>query len=376
MMKRIIKREDAMELLVRNLSVLYPGYSNKRDGVMQFRFMDKFSELDCYIVFSGDSLTLEYGIGTSIDLELRCLFKDWIHLAGGQLSLTWGVITGKLKFKGDMTFFDVLPTRKVSANVSYFGEIISEFESNPSKHWDIPRKVMVIDSSPHDNVGYIDVIIRAFVEGINSVEGVQVEIARLSEVKINKCTGCWKCWMTKDSDCIFSEEDNFEAFYKKVNEMDLVVYAFPLYTDGMPVILKNYYERSTRKSYPAKEQLYHYRGTMANKQSMFVLGCCGFPNGKLFKDVKVDFRETAHNNHTPIVGELYRSGMVYLFSNPLIYNVQKDILDGLKKCGREVVMTGKLSRKNKIKVERKLRSGGKLTSLMSYFWHRNRDYRN
>lgn len=39
-------------------------------------------------------------------------------------------------------------------------------------------------------------------------------------------------------------------------------------------------------------------------------------------------------------------------------------------------MTGKLSRKNKIKVERKSRSGGKLTSLMSYFWHRNRDYRN
>jgi hypothetical protein len=102
---------------------------------------------------------------------------------------------------------------------------------------------------------------------------------------------------------------------------------------------------------------------------MVVLSICGFLEKTHFKALESHFKAIAHNSHTPLIEMIYRSGAMFLFNNPLFYQSLIDILENMKKAGTELVLTGKINRKTKSKIEQKITNQKEFAKMTNYFWH-------
>jgi multimeric flavodoxin WrbA len=169
-----------------------------------------------------------------------------------------------------------------------------------------------------------------------------------------------------------TEKDDFYELFEKVNHADMIVYALPLYVDGMPSILKNYFDRSVRRVYPYicsdAKKMRHPRRIDRKNQTMTLLSICGFQEKTQFKALEMHFRAIAHNFHIPLTETVYRPGAMFLFNNPFVYKQQTEILDNMKKAGTELASTGKISRKTKRKIEQKITHRKEFVKMTNYFW--------
>jgi multimeric flavodoxin WrbA len=202
--------------------------------------------------------------------------------------------------------------------------------------------------------------------------GANVEEIYLAKLNIRSCTGCWQCWM-RENGCMFDGKDDFRELFEKVNKADMIVYALPLYVDGMPSMLKNYFDRSVRRIYPyicsdTKKMRHPRRFDNRKNQTMVVLSVCGFHEKMQFKALDTHFKAIAHNFHVPIAETIYRSGAMFLFNNPFFYKLQTEILANMKKAGTELISAGRISRKTKGKFERKIADKKEFIKMTNYFW--------
>jgi hypothetical protein len=102
----------------------------------------------------------------------------------------------------------------------------------------------------------------------------------------------------------------------------------------MPVILKNYFDRSVRRVYPYicgdTKKMRHPRRIDKKNQTMAALFICGFQEKRQFKALT-------------------------------------EILENTKKAGLELSLTGKISRKTKRKIEQKITGRREFIKMTNYF---------
>ena len=79
----------------------------------------------------------------------------------------------------------------------------------------------------------------------------------------------------------------------------------------------------------------HPRRFMHENHSMVVFSICGFFEMVNFKPVQEYFKALAHNRHTPVVGEIYRTTAVGLYGNPFAFKMLSQIMSALEKAGEE-----------------------------------------
>jgi len=148
--------------------------------------------------------------------------------------------------------------------------------------------------------------------------------------------------------CIYHDKDDHHTLAEKLLGADLTIYAFPIYADGMPGILKNYFDRSVSRAYPymiqGMNRVRHPRRYINPRHSMVVFSICGFFEVINFKPVKAYFKALAHNRHTPLVGEIYRTTAVGLFGNPFTYKLLNKAMVSLEDAGEQIVTKGKIKR--------------------------------
>jgi multimeric flavodoxin WrbA/putative sterol carrier protein len=359
-----------MQSLVEILDAHYPAHKEKGTGIIQFYFSHKNQEWTGYI--KADENHLEFCIGTADNptATLRCDFFHWLDLSSGRLNPVWGVITRKLKFEGQTSFFKTLPEPDFNVNIKDKDDPYSDFEKKTIKNRKPPQSVIIINASPRSSNGYTEQFVSHFAEGIREA-GAMVEEIYLSKLRIKTCTGCWHCWI-KENGCVFDGKDDFYELFEKVNRADMIVYALPLYVDGMPSILKNYFDRSCRRVYPYicndTKMMRHPRRIDRKNQTMALLSICGFQEKTQFKALDTHFRAIAHNFHIPLTETIYRSGVMFLFNNPLFYKTQTEILENMKKAGTELASTGKINRKTKRKIEQKITGKKEIVKMTNYFW--------
>lgn len=370
-MKEIQSPYEIMETMVEKLQENYLTHDKRLEGVMQFNFKHLGEEINCYIESTEERLILKQGISDNPTVSVTAEFYNWLKLAGGKLNPIIGVLTRKLKFKGDISFFKILPKRITNKDLGIPEDPYSKFEENPSKYWVKPKKVIVLNSSPRGNRGYTDFYLKPFIKGIQ--KNATVEHIYLKDYKINPCKGCFACWMDKPGECIYHDKDDFHALAEKMYEANLIVYAFPIYADHIPGVLKNYFDRSVSRAYPymikGDKGVRHPRKFIQENQSMFIFSICGFFEKNNFKPVDEFFKALAHNRHCPIVGKFYRPTALALYSSPFNYKKLHDIISALEKAGEEIVEKGKMKLKTTRILNQKIKTTDDDLARVNQWWN-------
>ncbi|MBU8892307.1 MAG: NAD(P)H-dependent oxidoreductase [Bacteroidales bacterium] len=348
-MKEFLAPIPVMEKMVEKLQQLYSDHDKKAEGIIQFHLKHNKENIDCFIQADYENLKLNEGIAKSPTVTIKSTFYNWLDLAGGKLNPVFGVMSGKLKFKGDTSFFKVLPRKSLNGSVLVPEDPVTKFEKNPSKYWKKPRKVIVLNASPRGQNGYTDFYLEPFIEGMK--KKTVVEVVHFNKYQIKPCTGCFSCWMNTPGKCKYHENDDFHVLAEKMFEADLIVYAFPIYADGMPGVLKNYFDRSVSRAYPyminGMKRVRHPRRFINKNHSMVIFSICGFFEMINFEPVRAYFKALAHNRHIPIVGEIYRTTAVGLYGNPFTYKKLNNIFYALENAGEQIIDSGKIKRKTK-----------------------------
>ncbi|MDY6800531.1 MAG: NAD(P)H-dependent oxidoreductase [Bacteroidota bacterium] len=373
-MKEVLTPIAIMQNMVDKLQNFYPNHDQKANGIIQFYFTHENKNYNCYIQSNHNTLKLFEGIAEDPNVSVRSSFYHWLDLAFGRLNPFIGIITRKLRFKGDIKFFKIIPKKSLNKKLLVPDDPITKFEKNPSKYWEKPQKIVVLNASPRGKKGYTDFYLKPFIKGMQKKSVVVTYY--LNQYSIKPCIGCFSCWINKPGECIYQFEDNFNQLAENLSDADIIVYAFPIYADNIPGVLKNYFDRSVSRAYPYMIEgingVRHPRKHIHKNQSMVVFSICGFWEIKNFKPVKAFFNALAHNRHCPVVGEIYRTTAIGLYDNPFLFKKLNQVLAALEKAGEEVVSFGKIKRKTQKIIHKKLKPTANDLDRINEWWNKKK----
>lgn len=101
-------------------------------------------------------------------------------------------------------------------------------------------KVIAFNSSPKMGKGNTARILDAFLDGMKE-NGAEVELFYTKKLKIKPCASDLHCWLKVPGECI--HEDDMGELYPKLVAADIVVFATPVYYDGMTGPMKMLIDR-------------------------------------------------------------------------------------------------------------------------------------
>jgi multimeric flavodoxin WrbA/putative sterol carrier protein len=344
-MQQEITPKKNLETLSRYIINAYSSAPIKEKGIIQLRLQHQGEHIPCYFLSNGKEMTFNFGEVDNYDVKLITDLYDWLDLANDKLNPVWGILTKRLKFEGDTKVFDKLIKKeliyKIQADTF---DPPTSFEIDPFRNWKKPEKILVINGSPRGQNGYTFHYLNRFIKGLKA-GGAAVETIELGQKKVNPCLGCFHCWKNDTGRCV--QNDDANDLYNSYEDSDLVVFAFTLYWDTVPGILKNFIERAICLEYPYMiPGLYKTRHPRRKKRdkSFFVFSVCGFPEQAHFDSVKQYFKDVGHNAHSPLLGGIYRSACMFLHNDPGYYKTYNLVLDSLQKAGKSLYKSGRIDK--------------------------------
>jgi multimeric flavodoxin WrbA len=206
------------------------------------------------------------------------------------------------------------------------------------------EKVLAINSSPNMANGNTARILNPFIDGMKEA-GADVELFYLKKMKIRPCLGCLKCWTKTPGECIIS--DDMDGMLPKIKEADIMVFATPLYWDGVSGLMKMFMDRMTplgepfieiidgRSRHPVREGFAHGK--------LVLVSTCGFFEEINFEPMLIHMKAAAFNLRREFAGALLRPNAMSIkpaehFNIPL-----DDIYEAAKVAGVELIENGKMS---------------------------------
>lgn len=132
------------------------------------------------------------------------------------------------------------------------------------------KKVLILSGSPRKN-GNSDILCNEFMKG--AVEsGNEVEKIRVSEKKIDFCTGCYACRDTG----VCAIKDDMADVMQKIIDADVIVLASPVYFYSIDAQLKALIDRTVCRWTEVKNKEFYYIMTAADtaKKSMETTLAC------------------------------------------------------------------------------------------------------
>ena len=102
---------------------------------------------------------------------------------------------------------------------------------------DAPRRLLIINASPHRAASTTLLATNAFVAGMQAGGAYDCETVHLCALKITPCTGCLSCWGRTEGECVIRDDD-IPALKQKILDADVILCSFPLYYFGMPGQMK------------------------------------------------------------------------------------------------------------------------------------------
>ena len=101
-------------------------------------------------------------------------------------------------------------------------------------------KILALNGSPHGRRSNTDRLLLPLLEGA-SKGGARTEELYLYELDIRPCTGCFNCWVRTPGACV--QNDDMTDVLQNVLDVDVLVWAFPLYCYGVPARVQALQER-------------------------------------------------------------------------------------------------------------------------------------
>jgi multimeric flavodoxin WrbA len=203
--------------------------------------------------------------------------------------------------------------------------------------------------------GNTGLLLKPFLEGLKD-EGCEVEVFYTCRLRVKPCLGDKACWTKTPGKCV--QDDDVKMLLPKIQEADIIVFAAPVYVDGMPATLKNLFDRLIPMTEPYFEirdkHSRHPRRHPYKNSKVVLVSNCGFWEMDNFEPLVMHMQAICRNISWEFAGALLRP-----HGEELGYMVRKgisvqDIFDAARNAGRELVRTGKMGERNLKKVSREL----------------------
>jgi multimeric flavodoxin WrbA len=216
-------------------------------------------------------------------------------------------------------------------------------------------KVLAINSSPKMDKGNTALILNPFLEGMKEA-GAEVELFYTRKLKINPCTGEFDCWLKTPGECY--QKDDMNVLYPKIDNADVMVFATPVYVDGVTGSMKNLIDRMLPRIEPffeLRDGHCRHPAREKTKTLKFVLiSNCGLWEKDNFDPLIVFMKAFSKNASAEFAGALLRphgEAMPGMLKMGLPLN---DIFEAAKEAGRQLVKEQKMSQETLDIISREL----------------------
>lgn len=199
-------------------------------------------------------------------------------------------------------------------------------------------KIFVINGSPKGPRSNTYRLTSAFLEGIRQSTPAEVREARISQLEIKPCLGCFSCWSKTPGKCCI--QDDMADVIDGMLWADVILWSFPLYYFSVPGPLKNLMDRQLPMALPfmvpdSESGSHPARFDMTGKRHVLISTCgfytargnydgvtaifdhlCGKGNytsifcgqGELFRVKELSARTDAYLSHVTGAGREFASG--------------------------------------------------------------------
>ncbi len=205
-------------------------------------------------------------------------------------------------------------------------------------------KVLVVNGSPLMDKGNTALISAPFIDGMKEA-GAEVEVFYIKKLKIKPCEGELSCWTKTPGVCI--HRDDMVSMHAKMAECDILVFAVPLYVDGMPGPAKTFLDRMIIRGTMTIEirdgRCQHPIREGRKPLPIVLVTTCGFWDVDHFDPLLTHMKAWARNANSPFLGALLRPG-ANMFRAMLDFGAPlDDIIEAAREAGRQLVTTGRMS---------------------------------
>jgi multimeric flavodoxin WrbA len=205
-------------------------------------------------------------------------------------------------------------------------------------------QVIAINSSPNAGRGNTAVILDPFLEGMREA-GAEVELLYTKKLKIKPCRGDLNCWLRTPGEC--SQKDDMEALLPKLRDSDVMVFATPLYVDGMSGPMKMFLDRMIPLGLPFIELRDDHcrhpaRDPHLHQGKVALVSNCGFWELDNFDALVTHMEAICKNFGREFAGALLRPHGGALRAMLELGAPVQDVLDAAKDAGRQLIQDGKM----------------------------------
>lgn len=206
-------------------------------------------------------------------------------------------------------------------------------------------KILAFSGSPQMEKGSTDKILQVFLKGAEEA-GAETETIYVPRQNIKFCGGCLDCWIVHPGKCIHN--DDIPAIMNKIKYSDVMVYASPVYFDGLTAQMKKMMDRFVIGAKPNIDVVdghsrHPSRGKGSRKRKVMLISTCGFGELDNFDVVVHHMQAAAKNMRAEYIGALLRPmGPLFKYLDADA-DMVKEVFAAIKKAGREVVEKGAMS---------------------------------
>ncbi len=226
-------------------------------------------------------------------------------------------------------------------------------------------KVQVINGSPRKERGATGGILSVFVEGMKDASA-EVDIIYSKGLNISDCRGCFNCWTTTPGKCI--QDDDMAEVLGKMADSDLLIYATPVYVDGMTGSLKTLLDRSIPLLHGAfvlrDDHCRHELRNHVKSGKIALVAVSGFTEMDNFDPLITHVKAMSKNLNREFVGSLLRPYAWIL--NPSLEQGAPlgDIIEAIKEAGKQLVTKGKMKEETLAIVAREIVPRSEVITMM------------
>jgi multimeric flavodoxin WrbA len=217
-------------------------------------------------------------------------------------------------------------------------------------------QVIAVNSSPKGGQGNTAVILDPFLEGMRDA-GAEVELLYTRKLKIKPCKGDMNCWLKTPGEC--SQKDDMASILPKFASADIMVFATPLYVDGMSGPMKTFFDRLVPLGLPFIELRDDHcrhpaRTPRPHEGKMVLVSNCGFWELDNFDALVTHMEAISRNFGSEFAGALLRPHGGALRTMLEMGAPVQDVLDAAREAGRQLIRDGKMREETLATVSREL----------------------
>jgi len=216
-------------------------------------------------------------------------------------------------------------------------------------------KILVFNTSPHMDKGNTALILNPFLDGMKE-SGAEVETVYTKKLKIGPCLGCFNCWLRTPGVC--AQKDDMTAVLDKMRNVDIYVFATPVYFFNMSGWMKNLIDRMC----PLFESIMELRDGHCYQRlrdgygggKVVLVSNCGWWEADNFDPLVEYMQKLCDIMSWEYAGALVRPHGPALSAMLSMGAPVNDIFDAAREAGRQLVQNGEMSADTLATVSREL----------------------